>query len=115
MEHKIMASKKTTDALAIMDKEFIQGKPEMESLLEDARDAARVAQKLCQMRERAGLSQRELAKLVGTTASVICRLESADYDGHSLRLLRRIAEVLGYRVDVSFKRVPATPRTAVHA
>lgn len=37
------------------------------------------------------LSQRELAKLVGTTASVICRLEDADYDGHSLSMLIRIA------------------------
>jgi len=39
---------------------------------------------------------------VGTTASVICRLEDAEYDGHSLAMLRRIAEALGKRVEVRF-------------
>ena len=46
-------------------------------------------------------SARELAR-VGTTASVICRLEDADYDGHSLAMLRRIAGALGLRVEVRF-------------
>ncbi len=36
------------------------------------------AQLLSDMRTKAGLSQRELAKRVGTTASLICRLEDAD-------------------------------------
>ena len=74
-----------------------------------ARSAARqqmeVAELICAARERAGLSQRALAKRVGTTASVICRLENADYDGHSLAMLRRVAAALGQRVEVRF--VPA--------
>ena len=41
------------------------------------------------------ITQRQLAKKVGTTASVICRLEDADYQGHSLAMLRRIAAALG--------------------
>ena len=45
-------------------------------------------------RKKAGLSQRQLAELVGTTASVICLLEDADYQGHSLSMLRRIASAL---------------------
>jgi transcriptional regulator with XRE-family HTH domain len=48
------------------------------------------------------LTQRELAKLVGTTASVVCRLENADYDGHSLAMLRRIAAALEKRVEIRF-------------
>ena len=55
-----------------------------------------------QIRTEAGLSQRALAKLVGTSASVICRLEDADYDGHSLAMLRRIAAALNQRVEVRF-------------
>jgi len=50
------------------------------------------------------ISRRELAKRVGTTASVICRLEDADYDGHSMSMLNRIAEALGYRVELRFVR-----------
>jgi transcriptional regulator with XRE-family HTH domain len=50
----------------------------------------------------AGLTQKELATLVGTTASVICRLEDADYEGHSLAMLRRIAAALDRRVEIRF-------------
>ena len=59
-----------------------------------------VAQMLHDLRTEAGLSQRELAARVGTTASVICRMEDADYSGHSLTMLRRIAEALGQRVEL---------------
>jgi hypothetical protein len=42
---------------------------------------------------------------VGTTASVICRLEDAGYEGHSMTMLRRVAQAMGKRVEVRF--VPA--------
>src|SRR5437762_498287 len=60
---------------------------------------AEVARTLYALRTDAGLSQRELAKLVGTPASAICRLEDSDYDGHSLAMLRRIA-ALEKRVEI---------------
>ena len=53
-----------------------------------------------ELREEAGLTQSELARRVGTTQSVISRLESDDYEGHSLSMLSRIAEVLNRRVTV---------------
>jgi transcriptional regulator with XRE-family HTH domain len=52
------------------------------------------------LREQAGLSQKELADRIGTTQQQISRLESASYDGHSLRMLRRVAEAMGARVKV---------------
>jgi len=55
---------------------------------------AEIARKIFGMRTKAGLSQRNLAKRVGTSASAICRLEDGDYEGHSLSLLKRIAEAL---------------------
>ncbi len=61
-----------------------------------------IGEMIYHVRTEAGLSQRALAKLVGTTASVICRLEDAEYDGHSLAMLRRIADALGKRVEVRF-------------
>jgi DNA-binding XRE family transcriptional regulator len=63
---------------------------------------AEIARKIYDLRTKAGLSQRELAKKVGTTASTICRLEDADYDGHSLYMLKRIAEALDKRVEIRF-------------
>src|ERR1017187_6055687 len=48
-----------------------------------------------EMREEAGLTQAGLAKRIGTTQSVIARLEDAEYMGHSLVMLERIAAACG--------------------
>src|SRR5260370_41652633 len=48
-----------------------------------------------EMREDAGFTQTELAKKVRTTQSVIARLEDAEYAGHSLTMLERIAAACG--------------------
>jgi DNA-binding XRE family transcriptional regulator len=63
---------------------------------------AEIARKVYDLRTKAGLSQRELARRVGTSASAICRLEDADYEGHSLFMLKRIAEALNKRVEIRF-------------
>ena len=63
---------------------------------------ADVARMLYDLRKNAGLSQSELAELVGTTQSVISRLEDADYEGHSLPMLRRIATALNKRLEIRF-------------
>ena len=63
---------------------------------------AEIARKVYDLRTKAGLSQRELARRVGTSASAICRLEDADYEGHSLFMLKRITEALDKRVEIRF-------------
>lgn len=92
----------TTDAVQILYRRYYQGRPERVRGLEEARADDSVARKLTALRLRAGLTQRQLAKLVGTTASAICRLESADYEGHSLAMLNRIAAALDQRVELRF-------------
>jgi hypothetical protein len=92
----------TTDALEIIHRRYYAGKPERQAELEEARTHARVARQIHALRVKAGLTQRELGKLVGTTASVICRQEDADYDGHSLAMLQRIGAVLKRRVEIRF-------------
>jgi DNA-binding XRE family transcriptional regulator len=92
----------TSDAIEIMHRRYYEGKPKRIAALEEAKADDEVARKILQLRTQAGLSQRQLAKLVGTTASVICRLEDADYEGHSLPLLRRIAAALDRRVEIRF-------------
>lgn len=85
-----------------MHRRYYAGRPERLAALEEMRAAGDVARKILQLRTEAGLSQRQLAKLVGTTASVICRLEDADYEGHPLAMLRRIATALQQRVEIHF-------------
>jgi DNA-binding XRE family transcriptional regulator len=108
MDARIMKKqRKTTDGLAILHGRFYKGNSRRLAALEAARTADEVARKIAALRTKAGLSQRELASLVGTTASAICRLEDADYSGHSLSMLRRIAAALNQRVEINF--VPVRP------
>ena len=63
---------------------------------------AELARKIHDLRTDAGLTQKQLADRVGTTASVISRLEDAEYQGHSLAMLRRIAAGLGKKLEIRF-------------
>jgi DNA-binding XRE family transcriptional regulator len=93
--------KRTSDALALVD--ALTGRdPEMAGLIEQERANLDIARKIHELRMKAKLSQAELARKVGTTQSVISRLEDADYDGHSLDMLRRIAAALENRVEIRF-------------
>ena len=94
--------RRTTDGLRILKGRYLKGDREMTRMVERERANMEIARQICDLRERAGLSQRALAKLVGTTASVICRLENTDYEGHSLAMLDRIAATLNCRVEVKF-------------
>jgi transcriptional regulator with XRE-family HTH domain len=60
-----------------------------------------VALQLAALREKAGLSQKDLARRLKTSQQNISRLESPAYEGHSLTMLRRVAEVLGVTVRVT--------------
>jgi DNA-binding XRE family transcriptional regulator len=94
--------KPTTDAVEILHRRFFEGKPDRLKYLEEARANDEIARNIYQLRSASGLTQTQLGKLIGTTASVICRLEDADYEGHSLAMLRRIGAALNQRVEVRF-------------
>lgn len=99
-----MASAVTTrDAIEILKRRFgIDPKtdPEMIRIAEDYR----VGQLIYDARAAAAMTQQQLADLVGTTQNVISQLENADYEGHSLTMLRRIAEAL--KMTVRIELVP---------
>jgi hypothetical protein len=69
--------------IEILHRRYFERKPQRLADLEEARANYNVALKIRQLRDRAGMTQTALAKLA-RTPSVICRLEDADYDGHSL-------------------------------
>jgi DNA-binding XRE family transcriptional regulator len=92
----------TSDAVEILRRRYFEGHPKKEAILEEEFANVAIAHQVFKLREEAGLTQRQLAKLVGTTASVICRLEDADYEGHSLAMLRRIAAAVQKRVEIRF-------------
>lgn len=96
-----MPKKTTTDALKILA-QIAGNDPQRQRQFEEELANREVAQKIYQLREGAKLSQAELARRVGTTQSVISRLEDADYDGHSLAMLNRIAAAVERRVEIRF-------------
>lgn len=98
----------TSDAVEIIHRLIYEGKPTRLKALEEARANEEIARRIFELRTKAGLTQAQLGKLVGTTASVICRLEDADYEGHSLAMLRRIAAALNQRVEIRFVPVRKT-------
>ena len=90
---------KTSDGIKILDN-MIGDDSELQELCEQATINAHVAQLIYDARTEAGLSQQELAKMINTTQSVISRLEDADYEGHSLSMLGRIANALNREVKI---------------
>lgn len=103
--------KATTDAVDILHRRYYAGKPDRLARLEQARVDDTVARKIRELRIKAGLSQRQLAKRIGTTASVICLLEDSEYEGHSMAMLNRIAAALGQKVEIRF--VPLKTKSIV--
>ncbi len=96
---------KTTDGMKIIDN-IIGDDVELQEMCEQATINAHVAQLIYDARTEAGLSQTELAQMINTTQSVISRLEDADYEGHSLSMLSRIAQALNREVKINL--VPLT-------
>ena len=77
--------------------------PAFAERFEKAGEAWEVALQIAALREKAGLSQKELARKLRTSQQQISRLESPSYEGHSLSMLRRVAEALGATVRVVFE------------
>ena len=77
--------------------------PAFAARFERAGEAWDVALQIAALREQAGLSQKDLAKLLKTSQQHVSRLESPSYEGHSLSTLRRVAEALHARVRIVFE------------
>ena len=76
--------------------------PEFKMHYQEERQALKMAMKIAELREKKGLSQQQLAKLMGTSQQAISRIESGEYDGFTLKTLEKIAEATGMRVKVEF-------------
>lgn len=102
----------TSNGLAILDRRHFRGRPERVRALAVATLSARIAQEIYSLRVQAGLTQQQLAGLVGTTGSAISRLEDADYEGHSLKMLQRIGLALNRRLEVRFTPLRSRRKSA---
>lgn len=76
--------------------------PEFKKHYQEERQALILAMKITELRNQKGLTQQELAKLMGTSQQAISRIESGDYEGFTLKTLEKIAEATGMRVKIEF-------------
>lgn len=94
-----MAKRTTTNAVEILNRRY-GNDSETRHRIDDEHIQARIAQLAYDLRTEADLEQGALAESIGVEASVIARLEDADYEGNSLLMLERIAEAVGKRIDI---------------
>jgi len=104
------ARKSHTRSIRYLHERYVGSDPDRLASMDEVRTNAKIARAIYDLRTKAGLTQRELAKLVGTTASVVCQLKDSDYQGHSLSMLQRIAAAMNRRVEV--KLVPIRAKSA---
>ena len=93
---------RNSDGFDLLHRRYVAGRADREAIWEEVCANAQVARTVRGLRESAGMTQRQLARLIGTTASVVCRLEDEEYQGHSLAMLNRIAAALNKRVELRF-------------
>jgi len=78
---------------------------EFRARFEAADQAWDIALQLAALRQARGLTQKEVADLLGTKQQAIARLEDPAYTGHSLSMVRKYVEALGASLDVTI--IPA--------
>ena len=75
---------------------------EFKTNYQEERQALKLAMKIAELRNQKGLSQQELAKLMGTSQQAISRIESGEYEGFTIKTLEKIAGATGMRVKIEF-------------
>lgn len=71
-----------------------------------------IGEQLSRLRQEAGLTQAQVAKRIGTTASAISRYENADYDRYELRTIQKIVDACGGHLELTLEPSPKTHRAA---
>jgi DNA-binding XRE family transcriptional regulator len=76
--------------------------PEFKAHYQEERQALKLAMKIAKLREKKGLSQQQMAKLMGTSQQAVSRIESGEYEGFTIKTLEKIAVATGTRVKIEF-------------
>jgi DNA-binding XRE family transcriptional regulator len=76
--------------------------PEFKVHYKEEQRALQLAMKIARLREKKGLTQQALAKLMGTSQQAISRIESGEYEGFTLKTLEKIAEATGTQLKIEF-------------
>ncbi|MDP3974011.1 MAG: helix-turn-helix domain-containing protein [Candidatus Daviesbacteria bacterium] len=92
--------KRRKDDLDRYTEELLKRHPEMKGEMDKVREEWDIAFQVVNLRKKAGLTQKQLAELVGTKQSNIARLESADNTSYTRETLYKIAKALKARLEI---------------
>ncbi len=98
--------KRQKDDLDRLTEKLLEQDPSLQEEFVRAEQAWNIAFQIRDLREQAGLTQKQLAELVGTKQSNIARIEDADYTGYTLKTLEKVTKALRARLEVRI--VPET-------
>ena len=82
-------------------KKLILQDPKVKSEYDNLDTLYNIKRQIIKLREEQGISQKELAEIIGTKQSAISRLENDDYNP-SVELLDKVAHGLGKKLDIRF-------------
>ena len=92
--------KRKKDDLDRLTEKLLKQDPALKEEFERADQAWDIAFQIINLREKMGLTQKELADIIGTKQSNIARLESADYTSYTLKTLEKITKALRAKLEI---------------
>ncbi|MFA5932820.1 MAG: helix-turn-helix transcriptional regulator [Microgenomates group bacterium] len=92
--------KRIKDDLDRLTEKLLKQDPSFKEEMDKADQAWDIALQLFDLRKKMGLTQTELAKLVGTKQSNIARIESADYTGYTFKTLEKVTKALKAKLEI---------------
>lgn len=93
--------------------EMVKKDPSLKEGLEKADRAWNIAFQIHDLREKTGLTQKQLAELVGTKQSNIARIESADYTSYTFQTLEKVTKALKAKLEIRI--IPQPQGRFVHS
>ena len=101
---------KTKNALHYV-KQKVEKNREAKKYYEEYSHRFDLAEKIREMRDAVGLTQKQLADKIGTTQSGIARLEDPDYESYSLATLKKIAHFFKKELIIGFEESTSSSKS----
>jgi ribosome-binding protein aMBF1 (putative translation factor) len=83
--------------------------PQVRRAYEREKKGVFLSYRILTLRQRLGLSQKVIAKRMGTSQQAVARLESGEYEGFTLKTLEKVAEALGAELVIDLRKPARKP------
>ena len=89
-----------SDAVELMDR-WYGNIPHWDDLVAEEEFKMQVGQAVYDLRNAVGMSQADLARLIGANQATVSKVENADYDGHTIEVLKRVCFALHTKISIN--------------